>query len=147
MSVTLTPRELEDLGSIGTSNTSAHDAYLQGLSFYFRDTPADNAKAEPHFLRALEFDPDFKRANAALAALYFKSREPEFSGALGISWRKAIFLAHKNLEKTIGANLAQAHVVRSRMALKKHQVGVALREAERALALSSNDVEALNLNP
>ena len=143
MSVTLTPEELEDLGSLGTSNADAHDAYLQGLSFYFRNTPADNAKAEPYFKRAAELDPEFKRAYAALAKIYYKSAEPEYSLAIGIYYRKAIFLAYKNLAKSTGVDIADAHVVRSRMASYKHQVRVALREAERALNLSSNDVEAL----
>jgi len=143
MSVTLTSQELEGLGSIGTSNAAAHDAYLQGLSFYFRNTPADNAKAEPHFKRAVELDPDFKRAYAALAKVYYKSAEPEYSLAIGIYFRKAIFLAYKNLAKSTGADIADAHVVRSRMAFYKHQLRVALQEAERALDLSANDVEAL----
>jgi TolB-like protein len=143
MAVTLTPQELESLGSIGTSNAAAHDAYLQGLSFYLRNTPADNAKAEPHFKRAAELDPDFKRAYAALAKVYYKSAQPEYSLAIGIFQRKAIFLAHRYLTKSAGTNIVDTHVVRSRMALSKHQVRVALREAKRALDLSSNDVEAL----
>jgi TolB-like protein/class 3 adenylate cyclase len=145
MSVALTPQELEDFGSIGTSNVSAHDAYLQGLSFYLSNTPADNAKAETHFKRAIELDPDFKRAYAALARVYIKSSEPEYSLAIGIYFRKAIFLAYKNLAKSVGANITDAHVVRSQMALYKHQVGVALRETERALDLSTNDVDALKV--
>ena len=143
MSVTLTPQELEGLGSIGTSNAAAHDAYLQGLSFYLRNTPADNAKAEPHFKRAAELDPDFKRAYAALAKVYYKSAEPEYSLAIGIYYRKAIFLAYRYLAKSTGTDIVDDHVVRSRMALYKHQVDVALQEAEQAIDLSSNDVEAL----
>jgi adenylate cyclase len=143
MSVTLTPRELDGLGSIGTSNAAAHDAYLQGVSFYLRNTPEDNAKAEPHFKRAAELDPDFKRAYAALAKVYYKSVEPEYSLAIGIYVRKAIFLAYRNLEKSAGTGIVDTHVVRSRMALYKHQVGIALQEADQALDLSLNDVEAL----
>ncbi len=143
MSVTLTQRELEDRGSTGTTNTEAHDAYLQGLSFYFRNTPVDNAKAEPYFKRAIELDPGFKRANTALAKVYFKGREWEYSNALVLWWRKAILRARNILAKGAGENVADTHVVRSQMALNKHQLGVALREAEQALALNTDDVEAL----
>jgi len=143
MSVTLTPQELEDLGTLGTSNVAAHDTYLQGLSFYLRNTPADNAKAEAYFKSAVELDPDFKRAYTALAKVYQKGTDPEYSRALGIFWRKNIFLAYKNLAKSVGADIAGAHVVRSGMALNKHQLGVALEEAEQALDLNSNDVDAL----
>jgi adenylate cyclase len=145
MSITLTPQELEVLESFGTSNAAAHDAYLQGLSFYLRNTPADNAKAEPHFKRALELDPEFKRAYAALAGVYYKGTSREYSFLLGFHMSEAIFLAHQNLAKSVGANIAETHVVRSRMALKKHQHGVALREAEQALILSRNNVDALKV--
>jgi len=143
MSVTLTQQELEDRGSTGTSNTEAHDAYLQGLSFYFRSTPADNAKAEPHFKRAIELDPGFKRAYTALAKVYYKGREWEYAFALATWWRKNVFRTHRTLAKSKGKNIADAHVIRSQMALYKHQLGVALQEAEQALALNSNDVDAL----
>ena len=143
MSVTLTDQELEVLGATGTSNTDAHDAYLQGLSFYFRSTPADNAKAESHFIRAIELDPDFKRAYTALAKVYYKGREWEYAFALATWWRKNVFQAHRTLAKSESKNIADAHVVRSQMALHKHQLGIALREAEQALALNKNDVDAL----
>jgi TolB-like protein/class 3 adenylate cyclase len=143
MSVTLTQRELEDRGSIGTSNTDAHDDYLQGLSFYFRNTPSDNAKAEPYFKRAIELDPDFKRAYTALAKVYFKGREWEYGFALATWWRRNVFRTYRALDKSKGENIADAHVVRSQMALYKHQLNVALQEAEQALALNSNDVDAL----
>jgi TolB-like protein/Flp pilus assembly protein TadD len=143
MSVTLTPQELEDSRSSATSNIAAHDAYLQGQSFYLRNTPSDNAKAEVHFKHAIELDPDFTRAYAALAKVYAKSAEPEYSLAIGIYMRTASFLAHKNLAKSVGANIADAHTLRSWMALYKHQLGVALQEAEWALNLNANDVDAL----
>jgi len=143
MSVTLTQQELEELGSTGTSNTDAHDAYLQGLSFYFRSTPTDNAKAESHFRRAIELDPDFNRAYTALAKVYYKGREWEYAFALATWWRKNVFRAHRTLAKSDGKNIADAHVVRSQMALYKHQLDIALQEAEQALALNTNDVDAL----
>jgi TolB-like protein/Flp pilus assembly protein TadD len=143
MSVTLTAKELEDLGSLGTSNVDAHDAYLQGLSFYLRNTPADNAKAETHFKRAVELDPDFNRAYTALAKVYYKGRDWEYGNAMVLWWRKAVFRAHRTLAKSVGENIADAHVVRSQMALHKHQLEVALQEAEKALKLNPNDVDAL----
>jgi len=143
MSVTLNQQELKRFGSTGTSNTDAHDAYLQGLSFYFRYTPEDNAKAESHFKRAIELDPDFKRAYTALAKVYYKGREWEYAFALATWWRKNVFRAYRTLVQIDGEHIADVHVVRSQMALQKHQLDVALAEAEQALALNSNDVDAL----
>ena len=136
LSIKLTPREHEDLASIETSNTAAHDAYLQGLSYYLRNTPTDNAKAETHFKRAIELDPEFNRAYTALAKVYFKTINIDYAQAMGKNWRIAIYLAQKNLAKIGNADFADAHVFRARIALNKHQVGVALQEAERALTKS-----------
>ena len=147
MSVTLTPVELKEIESLGTSNVAAHDAYLQGPSFYFRDTPVDNAKAEAYFMRAVELDPGFKRAYTILAKVYYKSEQKgvdkAYTNAMGIHPNHAIFLAHQNLAKSVDVDFPDPHVVRSWMALKKHQVGVALQEAQRALNLGLNDVDAL----
>jgi tetratricopeptide (TPR) repeat protein len=145
MSVTLTPQELEGLGSIETSSAAAHDAYLEGLSFYHRNTPADNAKAETHFKRAIELDPDFKSAYAALAKVYYKGLEHEYVNALLLSFGKTMFLANKNLSKSVGAKSADGHILQSRMALNRHQVELALRKVERALDISINDVDALSI--
>jgi len=143
MSVTLTPDERKDLGALGTSNAAAHDAYLRGLSFYVRNTPADTAKAETYFKRAVEIDPDFKRGYAALANVYYKALDKEYARAMKIRLGDAEFLVHKNLAKSAGAKIADVHVVRSRVALSKHQVEIALQEAERALNVDANNVDGL----
>lgn len=145
MSVTLTPEERRGFSSPGTSNTDAHDAFLQGRSFYLRNTPADNARAEIYFKRAVELDPDFKRGYTALAKVYYKGREWEYGNAMVLWWRKAVFRAYRTLAKSAGENIADAHVVHSQMTLNKHQLGVALSEAEQALELSPNDVDALKV--
>ena len=145
MSVTLTSQERQVLKSVGTSDVDAHDAYLQGLSFYLRNTPADNAKSESYFLRAIELDPEYKLAYAALAKVYFKGLETEYSRALGIYIRKTALFAYRNLAKSEGAKISDVHVVRARMALIKHQVDLALNEAEQALKISKNDVDAMKV--
>ena len=126
-------------------NTAARDAYLQGLSYYRRNTPADNAKAAAHFKRAIEIDPAFKGAYAALGNVYFKCTDPEFSNALLLLFSKAMFLAHRNLSQSAGSNSADEHILRSRIALFRHQVEAALREAERALEIRADDIDALSL--
>ena len=145
MSVNLTYEEREGLGSLGTADTDAHDAYLQGLSFYNRNTPEDNAKAESYFKSAVELDANFKSAYTALAKVYYKGREWEYANALVTWWRKAIFRAYRTLAKIDIENIADVHVVRSEMALHKHQLGVALREAEQALELNANNIDALKV--
>ena len=137
------PASTERVAFDKTTNAVAHDAYLQGLSYYRRNKPADNAKAEAHFKRAIEHDPGFKSAYAALARVYYKGINTKFSNALLLSGGKAIFLAHKNLARSVGAKSADEYILRSRIALSRHQLEVALREVERALEIRANDIEAL----
>jgi len=143
LAVTLTPEEREDVASFGTTNIAAHDAFLQGQSFYLRDTPEDNAKAEAYFKRAVELDPEFARASTALAKVYLKAYWKDWEDALQLHWRDAYRLMFQNLERVAGKRIPGVHIVRARLAIKKRQLDVAVMEAKRALELSPNDVEAL----
>jgi Flp pilus assembly protein TadD len=118
---------------------------LKGRSFYREKSAGTDREALKYLYRAIELDPDFKSAYAALAKVYYKGIEDEYSKALLIYWRKTIFLAHKNLSISVGAKSADGHILRSRMALHRHQVEFALREVERALDIRINDVDALNI--
>ncbi len=55
------------------NSKDAHEAFLEGWERYQLYTRDDFIKAIPHFERALELDPDYGRAHAALAALYIES--------------------------------------------------------------------------
>ena len=143
LAVTLTPQEREDVAALGTTNIAAHDAFLQGQSFYLRDTPEDNAKSEAYFKRAVELDPDFARASNALAKVYLKAYWKDWEDALRLYWRHAYRKVFLNLERAAGKRIAGVHIVRARLAIKKRQLDVAVMEAKRALELSPNDVEAL----
>ncbi len=143
LAVTLTPQEREDVAASGTTNIAAHDAFLQGQSFYLRDTPEDNAKSEAYFKRAVELDPDFARASTALAKVYLKAYWKDWEDALRLYWRHAYRKVFLNLERAAGKRVPGVQIVRARLAIKKHQLDVAVIEAKRALELSPNDVEAL----
>jgi TolB-like protein/Flp pilus assembly protein TadD len=143
LAVTLTPEERQDVASFGTKNIAAHDAFLQGQSFYLRDTPEDNAKAEAYFKRAVELDPEFARASAALAKVYLKAYWKDWEDALQLYWRDGYRLVFQQLERVAGKRIPGVHIVRARLAIRKRQLDVAVMEAKRALELSPNDVEAL----
>jgi adenylate cyclase len=143
LAVTLTPEEREDVASFGTKNIAAHDAFLQGQSFYLRNKPEDNAKAEAYFKRAVELDPDFARASTALAKVYLKAYWKDWEDPLQLYWRDAYRLVFQNLERVAGKRIPGVHIVRARLAIKKRQLDVAVMEAKRALELSPNDVDAL----
>jgi adenylate cyclase len=68
--VKLTDAERLALGEQETSVPAAYDAFLRGWEHYRRTTPEDLAKAIPHFEEALRLDPNYTRADAALALVY-----------------------------------------------------------------------------
>ena len=64
LALELTPKEVQRMSTPGTDKVEAHDAYLLGLSFYYRRTPESFAKARLHFERAIELDPNYAHAHA-----------------------------------------------------------------------------------
>jgi TolB-like protein/cytochrome c-type biogenesis protein CcmH/NrfG len=145
LALELTPQEAQRVGNPGTDNVEAHDAYLLGLTFYYRRTPESYAKAATHFERAIELDPNYSAAHTALAKMYAYSSGGAitYSRALWVPSRDAAAKARRSLAKAQGQPNADVHVVRSWLALNKHQHKRAIAEAELALELSPNDVDAL----
>jgi TolB-like protein len=145
LALELTPQEAQRVGNPGTDNVEAHDAYLLGLTFYYRRTPESYAKAATHFERAIELDPNYSAAHTALAKMYAYSSGGAitYSRALWVPSRDAAAKARRSLAKAQGQPNSDFHVVRSWLALNKHQHKRAIAEAELALELSPNDVDAL----
>jgi tetratricopeptide (TPR) repeat protein len=129
----------------GTDNVAAHDAYLLGLTFYYRRTPAGFARAKSFFERAIELDPNFSAAHTALAKMYAQVtlEAIAYPEALGVPWWAAAAKARRSLTKVKGQPNADVHVVRSWLAVKRHQHKRAVAEAEQALELNPSDVDAL----
>ena len=69
---TVTPRELVELGRMGTDDLEAYDFYLQGRSYLLRPGyhQADFEAAEALFERAIALDPDFALARATLSRIH-----------------------------------------------------------------------------
>jgi TolB-like protein/class 3 adenylate cyclase/Flp pilus assembly protein TadD len=145
LALELMPREARRVGRIGTDNVAAHDAYLLGLSSFYRRTPKDNAKAATHFERAIELDPNYSAAFTALAKAYVQAviGEQAYAEKLGIFWTDGYTMARRLLEEGMAEPNADFHVLRSWLALRKRQHDRAIAEAEQALELSPNDADAL----
>ncbi len=145
LALKLTPQETERMSGPGTDNVAAHDAYLLGLNFYYRRTPESYAKAKTYFERAIELDPNYSAAHTALAKMYAQAsmQAITYSNKLGISWRSAAATARRSLATAPAQPNSDVHVVRSWIALNRHQHKRAIAEAERALELNPNDADAL----
>ncbi len=146
LAVTLTPKETKTVSKAGTDNVAAHDAYLLGLSFYNRRMPADNATAKTHFEKAIQLDPEYSAAYAALAKVYIQGLldgTEEYSEKLGFAMYVGTSKLWKYLQKARANPDKDYFIVRSRLALRRHQPDSAIAEARRALDISSNDAEAM----
>jgi TolB-like protein len=62
----------EQFADRSTTSPEAHDAFLRGWAHFRRNTPEAFAKAVPYFEQAIEFDPNYSLAHAAMATVYLK---------------------------------------------------------------------------
>ena len=122
-----------------TDNVAAYDAFLQGWTHYVRRTPADFSKALEYFKRAVEKDPHYGRAYAALASIYCESTYRLWQSNLGVKWGEARYLAEEYLEKAMKYPTPLAHQVASRMNIDWQEYEIAIAEADRAIAFDPND--------
>ena len=101
-------------------------------------------KAKIHFERATELDPNYAEPHAAIAKIFAQvGGIRTYTSALSINAWDTAGRARIWLAKAQNRPLADIHVVRSWLALNKHQKKRAIVEAERALVLNPNDVDAL----
>ena len=102
LAVKLTTGEEENIASKGTENIEAYDAFLKGWEHLHRITPNDFEKALSFLRKAIELDPSFSRAHAALAFLYFLSSNATFPAEwrlkMDLNFESARLKARKHLE-------------------------------------------------
>ena len=147
LQITLTPDEQKRQKLKGTDNVDAHDAYLRGWQLYRRYAPEEFAKAIPHLKFAVELDPEYGQAWAALASIYWITYQK------GEAWSSIVNPDRSNQVSVDGArnkaeiNLRQAkrnptplaHQVESQISWDYRQFDQALSEAKQAIALNQND--------
>jgi len=85
LAVELTKDDRERVARRGTENAQAYDVFLKGWQHYLRQTPEDFRAAIVHFKKAVELDPKYGRAYAALAATYWEASTRFWDVALGFS--------------------------------------------------------------
>jgi adenylate cyclase len=146
LAVKLTAGEEEQITRKGTDNIAAYDAFLQGWQYYRRITRDDLAQAVTHLKKAIELDPNYGRAHAALAGAYWLSYRRGWSWDMDWPYEvksRVFLLAHEHLEEALESPTSLAHQVASWMLVHEPLHEEAIAEAERAIALNPNDVDNL----
>jgi TolB-like protein/class 3 adenylate cyclase len=150
LAVHLTAGERAQVAHRETNNIAAYDAFLQGWEHYRRRTPGDFAKAADFFKRAVKLDPQYGRAYAALAIIYWKSwvwSVQTMSPSMQAPWTRRLNIpvvyapdrAEEYLQKAMQFPTPLAHQVASEMRWRNRQYDEAIAEANRAIALNTND--------
>jgi TolB-like protein len=143
LAVKLSAGEQEKVGRKETDNIEAYDAFLKGWEHYRRWTAEDFRKAIPYFERAIELDPQYGRAYAAIASVYTEGyqRAWDWSHVLGVSAEALPSLAGEYLKEALNDPTPLAHQVASKWYIILLFPEEAITEAERAIALDSNDAD------
>lgn len=143
LAVELTSDDRQRVARRGTSNAQAYDVFLKGWQHYLRQTPEDFRAAIGYFKKAVDLDPQYPRAYAALAAAHWEASRRLWDIALGLRrHHDAQFAAEQFLEKAMRDPTPLAHEVSSAMLLHAHQHEAAVDEARKAIAADPNDADA-----
>jgi TolB-like protein len=144
LAVKLTGSEKERIGQKGTDNIAAYDAYLEGWDHYYRWTADGFGKAAAFFKKAIELDPNYGQAYAALATVHRQATTYHaFLPGLKISWLEARLRAGEYTRMAMKKPTAPAYASSSWMYLIRRQHKEAISEVERGLALDPNSPACL----
>jgi TolB-like protein/class 3 adenylate cyclase len=127
----------------GTKNPEAYDAYLRGLQLQYSGAPEDWARSVESFEQALTLDPDFGRASAQLAWMYWSAESVQSKmTALGISTAEAILKRNEHFDNAAKNPSSTYYQLLSERLLYLRKSEEAISVAQKALALDPSDPEA-----
>jgi Tfp pilus assembly protein PilF len=139
LAVQLTAGEEKRVARKETDSAEAYDAFLKGWAHYRRTTRDDFSQAIPYFDEAVKQDPNYSRAYAALAWVYWRSARRGWSLKLGMVYSEAREKARKYLQEAMKNPTPLAHRVASDMHRAEGRHQEAITEATRAIVLDAND--------
>ncbi|MFH1139480.1 MAG: adenylate/guanylate cyclase domain-containing protein, partial [Pseudomonadota bacterium] len=134
LALQLTDSEKRELGRKGTTNPDAYGAFLKGLGYSRRWTKEDVQKAIFFFKRAIELDPDYGSAYAALGYIYFKLPY----GVVNIGFHEARAMAFQYMKMAMKNPDGLAYALSANLNLYQRLYEEAISDIEHALLLNPN---------
>jgi TolB-like protein/class 3 adenylate cyclase/rhodanese-related sulfurtransferase/Flp pilus assembly protein TadD len=141
LAVNLTWDERSKVGEAETSVPEAYDAFLQGWDLYRRETKEDVPKAISFFEQAIKLDPQYGRAYAGLAAVYWRAVTLFWQAAVGIEYERAYAGLHENLAKALEKPTPLAYSISAELLARKGRSEEALAQIDRALVMAANEAD------
>ncbi len=142
LAVNLTGAEKAGKKRVETSNPEAYDAFLKGWAHYRRQTPDDFSLARDYLERAIQLDPDYSRAYAALATLYWETHIRSWFAALKLDRERVKERAYWYRDKALADPTSLAYVIDAEMLMWVRRHDKAITQVKRALELAPNDAYA-----
>ena len=139
LAVRLTPGEKALVSRKGTNDPAAYEQVMKGREHYRRFTDEDFVKAEGCFKKALELDPNYSEAKAALAYTYFTGARFRMDPAFKISNDELRLRARQYLVEAMQEPTSIAYQVAASMDLLLRQYDEAISSAQKALTMEPND--------
>jgi TolB-like protein len=142
LEVKLTAGEEKQIVRRETDNTEAYEAFLKGFAHYRLKNPDDFEQAIPYFEEAINKDPNYSRAYAALADIYWEMAKMGWT-----KWRdrhdksraEILVKSEKYLRQAMKNPTPLAHFVASDMRRGQGQHQDSITEATRAISLDAGD--------
>jgi adenylate cyclase len=129
-----------------TRSVRAYDLYMNALSHLHKVTAQDTVEAVSLLKAAIIVDPNYARADAALAWAYLLVMRFNWHHELGLKTRyDAYDLAWKQVEKALRAPSALAYRVRAELNFREGLYERVVEDIARARALAPNDAAAIAL--
>ncbi len=145
LQVTLTQTEKEEIEHAKPSNIAAKEAFERGWNLYLRFNLEDSFEAVSHFEKAIELDPEYGRAYAALSLVYLRAGYygwyQEF-GVADIARRGQVLEWEKYLQQAQRYPTSLGYTAEALNLVPFSKTDEARRAAGRAIALDPNDPEA-----
>jgi len=136
----LTDEEKQSVARRYTRSVEAYDLLLKGQSFYARSNKEDNAHARQLYLRAIQLDPAFARAHAALALTHTEDSRYGWSADPAASMNQSVALAQRAVK--LDSTIPQTYWALGYVYVFNKQYDEAVAAAERAIALDPNNADA-----
>jgi len=140
LAVRLTSSESTRRAGMETQNATAYDAFLRGWQHYRRRSRKGYQTAIAHFKRAVDLDPSYARAHAALALVYWTATRR------GWDWSASGSVTSEKIRHHLGLALKRptsvAYRVAALLALENGRHDDAIAQARLALKIEPNEAQS-----